>query len=68
MNIKMIIGNGKYQERRQRERDYNWTKDPTVVTTMHWRADGSGEQDSGENHLYIVSSEGGAAAKISSGG
>ena len=48
--------------------DYNWTKDPTVVTTMHWRADGSGEQDSGENHLYIVSSEGGAAAKISSWG
>ena len=20
---------------------YNWTEDPTVVTTMHWRADGS---------------------------
>ena len=47
---------------------YNWTEDPTVVTTMHWRADGSGEQDSGEDHLYVVSSEGGAAAKISTWG
>ena len=47
---------------------YNWTEDPTVVTTMHWRADGSGEQDAGEDHLYVVSSEGGAAAKISTWG
>ena len=34
---------------------------------MHWKADGIGEQESGENHLYVVSSEGGSA-KISTWG
>ena len=47
---------------------YNWTDEPNVVKTMHWKADGIGEQESGENHLYVVSSEGGSAAKISTWG
>lgn len=47
---------------------YNWTDEPKVVKTMHWKADGIGELESGEDHLYIVSSEGGSAAKISSWG
>jgi len=47
---------------------YNWTDEPTVVKTMHWRADGRGELESGENHLYIVSSDGGSAAKVSDWG
>ena len=34
--------------------DYNWTKDPKVVTSMHWRADRVGELESGENHLYVL--------------
>ena len=45
--------------------DYNWTDDPTVVTSMHWRSDGVGELESGENHLYLVDSSGGSAIKIS---
>ena len=32
--------------------DYNWTEDPKVVKTLHWRYDGEGELESGENHLY----------------
>ncbi|MDA0344743.1 MAG: S9 family peptidase [Proteobacteria bacterium] len=47
---------------------YNWTEKPKVVTTMHWRADGQGELESGEDHLYLVSSDGGSAAKISDWG
>ena len=31
---------------------YNWTEEPTVVKTMHWRADGTGEVERGENHLF----------------
>ena len=30
---------------------YSWTEDPNVVTTMHWKSDGRGEWESGENHL-----------------
>ncbi len=48
--------------------DYNWTDDPKVVTTLHWRYDGQGELESGENHLYIVSTSGGSAAKVSDWG
>jgi dipeptidyl aminopeptidase/acylaminoacyl peptidase len=48
--------------------EYDWTEDPKVVTTMHWRADGIGELESGENHLYIVDSSGGAAIKVSDWG
>ena len=48
--------------------DYNWTDDPTVVTSMHWRSDGVGELESGENHLYLVDSSGGSAIKISDWG
>ena len=47
---------------------YNWTEEPTVVKTMHWRADGTGEVERGENHIYLVSSEGGSAAKLSDWG
>ena len=35
---------------------------------MHWRADGQGELESGEDHLYLVSSDGGSAAKLSDWG
>jgi dipeptidyl aminopeptidase/acylaminoacyl peptidase len=48
--------------------EYNWTEDPTVVTSMHWRSDGIGEQEIGENHLYVVESSGGSAIKISDWG
>lgn len=48
--------------------DYNWTKDPKVVTSMHWRADRVGELESGENHLYLVDSNGGSAIKVSDWG
>ena len=48
--------------------DYNWTEDPKVVKTMHWRYDGEGELESGENHLYKISVDGGSAAKISDWG
>ena len=48
--------------------DYNWTEDPKVVKTMHWRYDGDGELESGENHLYKISVDGGSAAKISDWG
>ena len=48
--------------------DYNWTDDPKVVKTLHWRYDGEGELDSGENHLYKISVDGGSAAKISDWG
>ena len=44
--------------------DYNWTDDPKVVKTLHWRYDGEGELESGENHLYKISVDGGSAAKI----
>ena len=47
---------------------YNWTDEPKVVKKMHWKADGVGELESGEEHLYIVSSDGGSAAKISDWG
>jgi len=48
--------------------DYNWTEDPKVVKTLHWRYDGDGELESGENHLYKISVDGGSAAKISDWG
>lgn len=48
--------------------DYNWTDDPKVVKTLHWRYDGEGELESGENHLYKISVDGGSAAKISDWG
>ena len=48
--------------------DYSWTSDPNVVTSMHWKSDGEGELESGENHLYLVSSDGGPAVKISDWG
>jgi len=48
--------------------EYNWTEEPKVITTMHWRADGVGELESGENHLYLVNSSGGAAIKVSEWG
>ena len=48
--------------------EYNWTENPKVITTMHWRADGVGELESGENHLYLVNSSGGAAIKVSEWG
>ena len=47
---------------------YSWTEDPNVVTTMHWKSDGRGEWESGENHLFLVSSDGGPAIKISDWG
>ena len=46
---------------------YNWTKEPTVVKTLHWRYDGKGELKNGEHHLYLVSSNGGAAQKSATG-
>ena len=48
--------------------DYSWTSDPNVVTNMHWKSDGEGEHESGENHLYLVDSDGGPAVKISDWG
>ena len=48
--------------------DYNWTEDPKVVKTLHWRYDREGELESGENHLYKISVDGGSAAKISDWG
>jgi len=48
--------------------EYNWTEEPKVITTMHWRADGVGELESGENQLYLVNSSGGAAIKVSEWG
>jgi len=48
--------------------DYSWTSDPNVVTSMHWKSDGEGEHESGENHLYLVDSDGGPAVKISDWG
>ena len=48
--------------------DYKWTEDPKVVKTLHWRYDGEGELESGENHLYKISVDGGSAAKISDWG
>ena len=35
---------------------------------MHWKSDGRGEWESGENQLYLVSSDGGPAIKISDWG
>ena len=48
--------------------DYSWTSEPNVVTSMHWKSDGEGEHESGENHLYLVDSDGGPAVKISDWG
>ena len=48
--------------------DYSWTKEPNVVTTMHWKSDGRGEYESGENHIYLVNADGGAPIKLSSFG
>jgi len=48
--------------------DYSWTSDPNVVTSMHWKSDGEGEHESGENHLYLVDSDGGPAIKITDWG
>ena len=49
-------------------KQYNWTKEPKVIKTLHWRYDGKGELKNGEHHLYLVSSNGGAAQKISDWG
>tara|TARA_B100001287_G_scaffold15172_2_gene11443 strand:+ start:1213 stop:3189 length:1977 start_codon:yes stop_codon:yes gene_type:complete len=48
--------------------NYSWTKEPNVVTTMHWKSDGRGEYENGENHLYLVDADGGAPIKLSSFG
>jgi len=48
--------------------NYSWTKEPNVVTTMHWKSDGRGEYESGENHLYLIDADGGAPIKLSSFG
>ena len=48
--------------------DYSWTKEPNVVTTMHWKSDGRGEYESGENHIYLVNADGGAPIKLTSFG
>ena len=48
--------------------DYSWTKEPNIVTTMHWKSDGRGEYESGENHIYLVNADGGAPIKLSSFG
>jgi dipeptidyl aminopeptidase/acylaminoacyl peptidase len=53
---------------KQKDSEYNWTKEPTVVTTMHWKSDGSGEVKIGENHLYLVDANGGSAVKVSDWG
>jgi dipeptidyl aminopeptidase/acylaminoacyl peptidase len=53
---------------KQKDSEYNWTKEPTIVTTMHWKSDGSGEDKIGENHLYLVDANGGSAVKVSDWG
>ena len=53
---------------KEKEEKYNWTEEPTVVTTMHWKSDGKGEEQIGENHLYLVDANGGSAIKISDWG
>ena len=53
---------------KQKDSEYNWTKEPTIVTTMHWKSDGSGEVKIGENHLYLVDANGGSAVKVSDWG
>ena len=53
---------------KEKGEEYNWTEEPTVVTTMHWKSDGKGEEKIGENHLYLVDSNGGSAVKISDWG
>jgi dipeptidyl aminopeptidase/acylaminoacyl peptidase len=53
---------------KQKDSEYNWTKEPTIVTTMHWKSDGSGEDKIGENHLYLVDANGGSAIKVSDWG
>ena len=35
---------------------------------MHWKSDGKGEEQIGENHLYLVDANGGSAIKISDWG
>ena len=53
---------------KQKDSEYHWTKEPTIVTTMHWKSDGSGEDKIGENHLYLVDANGGSAIKVSDWG
>tara|TARA_B110000503_G_C7162794_1_gene420465 strand:- start:164 stop:2149 length:1986 start_codon:yes stop_codon:yes gene_type:complete len=53
---------------KEKGQDYDWTEDPKVVTSMHWRADQVGELESGENHLYLVDANGGSAVKVSDWG
>jgi len=48
--------------------NYEWTEEPNIVTTMHWKRDGQGESKIGENHLFLVDSNGGSAVKISKWG
>ncbi|MBA58339.1 MAG: peptidase S9 [Gammaproteobacteria bacterium] len=53
---------------RKKGKQYNWTDEPKVVNTLHWRYDGKGELESGENHLHLIGSNGGASKKISDWG
>ena len=47
-----------------------WTEGPSVVTKLHWRADGIGGQGllpESQPHLFVISAEGGAARQVTKG-
>jgi len=44
-----------------------WTGAPRVVETLHYRQDQVGFLADGQNHLFVVSADGGAARQLTSG-
>jgi dipeptidyl aminopeptidase/acylaminoacyl peptidase len=45
----------------------NWTADPVLIDTMHYRQDRVGITNTGYDHIFVVPSDGGTAKQITSG-
>ena len=51
----------------QRPEGADWTAPPRIVEKLNYRRDGSGWSPIGSRHIYIVSSSGGTARRLTSG-
>ena len=51
----------------QRPEGAEWTPDPVIVEDLHYRQDRVGYTNTGYDHLFVVSSEGGTPRQLTSG-
>jgi dipeptidyl aminopeptidase/acylaminoacyl peptidase len=45
----------------------NWSEDPLVIDTINFRADGAGYLPYGNDHVFVISTDGGEARQLTTG-